>query len=136
MRELDAFNAITRRGLRIHYVSPLVCFLPSEASGSGSSAAVIASLDIDPVVRLPGPTDLAITGTLLTWVGKPYIFSYVVYFATDQAGPFQLLTSNVQELEFDASGLPAGDYFFKVTGIEPTAGETLPSSTIGPATIP
>lgn len=136
MKELDAFNAVTRRGLRIHYVSPLICMLPSQASGSGSSAAVIASLDIEPVFRLPGPTTLSIEGSILAWSSQPYIFSYVIYFATHVDGPFQQLTSNVQELQFDVSGLPAGDYFFKVTGLEPDAGETLPSPTVGPANIP
>lgn len=136
MRELDAFNAITRRGLRIHYVSPLVCMLPSQSSGSGSSGAVVASLDIEPVYRLPGPTSLTINGSVLSWTPQSYIFAYVIYYATNADGPFQMLTSNVQELQYDVSGLEPGNYFFKVTGIEPDAGETLPSPTIGPAFIP
>lgn len=135
MKELDAFNPITRRALRIHYVSPLICMLATPSSASASGGAVVASLDIEAVVRKPGPTALALNGTVLSWDSRPYIFAYVVYFATAEAGPFQMLTSNVQEQHFDVSVLPEGNYFFKVTGLEEDAGETLPSPTLGPVEI-
>jgi hypothetical protein len=135
MKEFDAYNAITRRGLRIHYVSPLICMLPSISSGSGSSSEVLATLDIAPVNRLAGPASLSAEGNLLTWSTQPYIFSYVVYYSVSVNGPFLMLTSNVQNDQFLVSGIAPGNYFFKVTGIEPTAGETLPSPTIGPVII-
>ena len=135
MKEFDAYNAITRRGLRIHYVSPLICMLPVIASGSGSGGGVLATLDIEPVNRLAGPASLSAEGNLLTWSTQPYIFSYVIYYAAAPAGPFILLTSNVQDDQFLVSGISPGSYYFKVTGIEPTAGETLPSPTIGPVII-
>lgn len=137
MRQFDAFNPITRRGLRINYKSPFICEFGAESSGSGSStgAGVAATLGILPVNRLPGPAEISIEGDILSWSSQPYIFVYVVYFAEVEAGPFTLLTSNLQATSFDVSALSAGNYFFKVTGIEPNAGETLPSPTLGPATI-
>jgi hypothetical protein len=133
MRQYDAFNPITRRGLRIHYVSPFICQLGAEASGSGFGGS--ANLDIAPVNRLPGPASLSIEGNVLTWSTQPYIFAFVVYYSTSVAGPFSLLTSNVLATHFTVSGISPGDYFFKVTGIEPTAGETLPSPIVGPSPI-
>jgi hypothetical protein len=129
MRQYDSFNPITRRGLRIHYISPFICQLGAEASGSGFGGS--ASIDISPVSRLPGPASLSINGTVLEWSSQPYIFAYVIYYASSVNGPFSLLTSNVLATHFNIAGeLATGNYFVKVTGIEPTAGETLPSPTI------
>lgn len=130
MRQYDSFNPITRRGLRIHYISPFICQLGAEASGSGFGGS--ANLDVTPVNRLPGPASLSINGTVLAWTSQPYIFAYVIYTSTTANGPFSILTSNVLDTDFNIAGLlPAGNYFVKVTGIEPTAGETLASPTIG-----
>jgi len=129
MRQYDSFNPITRRGLRIHYISPFICQLGAEASGSGFGGS--ANLDIAPVNRLPGPASLSIEGSVLAWTSQPYIFAYVIYYASAENGPFSILTSNVLATQFNIAGdLPPGNYFVKVTGIEPTAGETLPSPTI------
>lgn len=129
MRQYDSFNPITRRGLRIHYISPFICQLGAESSGSGFGGS--ANLDILPVSRLPGPASLSINGTILSWSSQPYIFAYVLYRSASANGPFVLLTSNILATHFDIAGdLPAGNYFVKVTGIEPTAGETLPSPTL------
>jgi hypothetical protein len=129
MRQYDSFNPITRRGLRIHYISPFICQLAAEASGSGFGGS--ASIDVDPVSRLAGPASLSINGTVLTWTSQPYIFAYVIYYSATVNGPFSILTSNILATQFDIAGLlPAGNYFVKVTGIEPTAGETLPSPTL------
>ena len=135
MRQFDAFNPVTRRALRINYKSPFICEFAAEASGSGSGSAVTSILDILPVSRLPGPAEINIDGDVLSWSSQPYIYSYVVYYATSAEGPFTLLTSNLLATTFDVSEIPAGDYFFKVTGVEPTAGETLPSPTLGPTPI-
>lgn len=134
MNEFKAFTPITRRALSINYISPLICML-SQASGSSSGGDVVASLDIDPVVRRPGPASLDIVGNTLFWSTRDYIYSYVVYYASAEAGPFQMLTSNVQNDQFTVSGIAAGDYWFKVTGVENTAGETYPSPVVGPAPI-
>lgn len=135
MRFLDCFNGITRRGLRINYVSPFICELGADQSGSGSSSGVLAALDILPVNRLPGPASVSFSAGVLSWTGQSYIYSYTIYYSSSSEGPFQLLTSNVLELQFDVTGLAAGSYFFKITGTEPDAGETLPSPTIGPETV-
>ena len=132
MKHFDSFNPITRRGLRIHYVSPMICELAADQSGSGSSSGVLAALDVLPVNRLPGPVELSFADGVLSWSSQPYIYSYTIYYSSSENGPFQILTSNVLALSFPVSGIPPGDYFFKVTGVEPTAGETLPSPTIGP----
>ncbi len=128
MRQYDSFNPITRRGLRIHYVSPFICELGVESSGSGFG--IPASLDILPVNRLPGPASLTLTGNLLEWTSLSYAFAYAVYYSPSPSGPFLLLTSNVRDTHFEVVGLPPGVYTFKTTGIEPDFGETLPSPTI------
>jgi hypothetical protein len=130
MMEFDAFRGITRRALSINYIAPAVCELVSEASGSGSGVGISATLGIDATNRLSGPELLIRDGNFLSWSAQPYIFAYAVYFASAEEGPFSLLTSNVLETHFDISGLSPGTYFFKVTGIEPDAGETFPSPTI------
>lgn len=135
MKHFDAFNPITRRGLRINYISPFVCELGADQSGSGSSSGVLAALDILPVNRLPGPAEISFSAGVLSWSSQSYIYSYTVFYAGSADGPFQILTSNVLALSFDVTSLPAGDYFFKVTGVEPTAGETLPSPILGPESV-
>lgn len=135
MRHWDSFCAITRRALRINYISPMVCMLGSDQSGSGSSSGVLAALDILPVNRLPGPASVSFSAGILSWTSQPYIFSYTVFYSTSVDGPFQLLTSNLLGLSFDVTSLPAGNYYFKITGTEPDAGETLPSPTIGPESV-
>ena len=134
MRQFDSFRAITRRALSIDYKSPLICELPAESSGSGFG--IPATLDIEPVARRAGPASLVVSGNVLNWSDQSYIFSYVVYYSTSAQGPFSILASGVQAFHFDVTGLLApGTYYFKVTGLEPDAGETLPSPIAGPATI-
>lgn len=142
MKPFRSFKAITRRELRINYRSPLVCQLSVVSSGSGSSNVGIAALlDITAVERRNGPDTLELeklsaTSIKLTWSLQDYIYSYAVYRATSPAGPFTLVTSNVIADEFTDSALAAGTYYYKVTGIEPTAGETNPSPVAGPVTTP
>lgn len=126
MREFDAFNPVTRRALSINYVCPLICEL--EASGSGSGAGIAAVLELQDVARKLGPVALILDGTNLQWSTQPYIFAYVIYIADSADGPFSILTSNVTESHFDLTTVGVtGTHFFKVTGIEPDVGETLPS---------
>lgn len=138
MKPQISLRANTRRELRINYRSPLVCQLEASSSGSGSGAAAI--LDILPVERLAGPAGLEflIVGAdvELTWTTQTYIYSYAVYRATNPDGPYALVAANVLSDSFTDLGLASGTYYYKVTGIEPSAGETLPSPVVGPVTIP
>ncbi|NOS67894.1 MAG: hypothetical protein HOO67_06075 [Candidatus Peribacteraceae bacterium] len=137
MKPQFSFRANTRRELRINYRCPLVCQLEASSSGSGSGSS--AMLEILPVSRLAGPVELAFViagaNVTLTWSAQTYIYSYAVYRATSSDGPYALITANVLNREFTDSGRPAGTYFYKVTGVEPSAGETLPSPIVGPVTI-
>lgn len=136
MFEWDAFRGVTLRALRIDYIAPQVCELI--ASSSGSSGAESALLDILPVTRMAGPTNLQVSvdGAVvtLTWTGRDYIFAYAVYASNTADGPFVVNTANVLSSSFSYSPGP-GTYFFKVTGIEPNFGETFPSETVGPVVV-
>lgn len=83
-------------------------------------------------VSLPGG---GTSGIRLTWTLRDYIYSYLVYRATNPAGPFTLVTSNVIDDHF-VDTPPSGTYYYKVTGIEPTFGETFASPVAGPITLP
>lgn len=129
----DALRGVTLRALRIDYISPAVCELAVSSSGSGSGDS--ATLDILPVTRRDGPTNLQVVVSesglvTLTWDGRDYIFSYAVYLSSVSAdGPFVLLTSNEQEETFSYQSGP-GTFWVKVTGLEPEFGETFPSNTV------
>jgi len=136
MREFDAFNPVTRRALSINYIAPDICELVSEASGSGSGMGLSAVLEAQSVDRKAGPELLILDGTTLQWTALPYAFSYVIYRADSADGPFTLLTSNVSDAHFDLASIGlTGTFFFKVTGLEPDIGETLPSPILGPITL-
>lgn len=136
MREFQSFVGITRRALSIHYVSPLVCEMISQ-SGSGSGGAISAVLEVEQTNRREGPVEIFMDGNFLSWSTRSYIDAFVVYYAESENGPFTMLTANVVDLHFDVfSALTPGNYWFKVTGLEPDYGETFPSPTIGPVTIP
>lgn len=132
MMQWDALRGVTLRALRIDYISPAVCELQASSSGSGSGDS--ATLDILPVARRDGPTNLqaVVSGSLvtLTWDGQDYIYSYAVYVSSVSAeGPFVLQTSNEQDETFSYTSLP-GTFWAKVTGLEETYGETYPSNTV------
>lgn len=138
MFEWDSFRGVTLRALLVDYISPRVCFLQaSGSSGSGSGESSV--LDILPVTRLAGPTNLVVTvnaegAVVLTWTEQSYIFAYAIYGSSSAEGPFVLESSNVIG---NTATLPLapGTYYFKVTGIEPEFGETFPSETVGPITV-
>lgn len=83
-------------------------------------------------VTLPGG---GTSGVRLTWSLRDFIYSYIVYRATNPAGPFVIVTSNVIDDHFTDNPAP-GSYYYKVTGIEPDFGETFASPVVGPATLP
>lgn len=136
MHEWDSFRGVSLRALRIDWISPAVCELI--ASSSGSSGADSALLDILPVTRMAGPTNLQVSvdGAVvtLTWTGRDYIFAYAVYAGNTADGPFVVQSANLLSTSFSYSPGP-GTYFFKVTGIEPNFGETFPTETVGPITV-
>jgi fibronectin type 3 domain-containing protein len=129
MNNLQSLRPVTRRAVSLFYKSPGICELPVPLSGSAQSAA--ANIAIEPVTRKAGPDSLEaiVVGVdvSLNWPEVSYIFSYVVYRATNSEGPFTLLTSNLGENSFVDTGLSPGTYYYKVTGIEPDFGETLPT---------
>jgi len=83
------------------------------------------------VTRKAGPDSLEATvmgsDVLLGWPLVDYIFAYVVYRATNPAGPFTLLTANFLENSFVDVGVSPGTYFYKITGVEEDFGETFPT---------
>lgn len=138
MKPFKSLQAITRRALRINYFSPLVCQIFASSSGSGSGIA--AMLDILPAERRAGPVSLTLekldaTSIKLTWSTLDYVYSYLVYRATNPEGPFVIVTSNVIDDNFTDEPV-AGTYYYKVTGIEPDFGETYASPVAGPVTLP
>lgn len=133
MNNFDSFRAITRRALWINYISPLVCMVPvTPVSGSGSENT--SNLEIEPTVQSPG-TVLAITqpdsaSLRLAWELLPNAYAYVLYRATAEEGPFEILVAGVIEnFWVDTPAVP-GSYFYKVTGIEPDFGETAASNIV------
>jgi hypothetical protein len=127
----DALRAITRRHFRIDYRSPFICLRAEEASGTGSSES--STLDILPTFQEAGPglTAEVIGGTVsLSWTAVVNGFAYVVYRATAVDGPYvRIISGIVDRLYVDSTVVP-GTYFYKVTGIEPNFGETLPSNIV------
>ena len=130
MNEFDALRAITRRALRIDYISPMVCMNEVIISASGSSE--ISTLDIIPTLRAVGPASIELTSpeagqVLVSWTPVSGAYAYIVYRATDESGPFSVQVSGTLEFSFlDVPPVP-GTYFYKVTAIEPNFGETFPS---------
>lgn len=131
MNNLNSLRPVTRRAIPLFYMSPGICVLPLPFSGSGASIA--ANLDIEPVTRRDGPESLEAivmgSDVLLSWPLVSYVFAYVVYRATNPAGPFTLLTANLLENSFVDTGV-SGTFYYKVTGVEPDFGETFPTPTV------
>jgi len=129
MNNLNALRPVTRRAIPLFYMSPAICELPIPFTGSGASVA--ANLDIEPIARKSGPATLEaiVVGNevSLNWSSLPYAFAWVVYRATNPAGPFTLLTANLLVTSYVDAGLAAGTYYYKTTAIEPDFGETFPS---------
>ena len=131
MNRQEGLRAVTRRALRINYISPLLCQLPvPSTSGSGSSS--VSSLPIVASERLNGPTLSAHasgSAVSLSWTSIPTAYAYVVYRSSNVNGPFSIRSAGIQSLVYSET-VAAGTYFYKVTGIEPNAGETLPSNVV------
>lgn len=137
MNTFAALNPQSRRALKIPYESPMLCNLVVPSYGSGSSA--VSVLEILPTEQLAGPT-LSVelvdgVSVHLTWSNTvPHAYSYVVYRATDVNGPFLVQASGVVDRNF-VDNPPSGNYFYKVTAIEPNFGETTASNVVS-VTVP
>jgi len=130
----DSLRAITRRALRIEYISPAICPRMIETSGSGSGTSCPAIIDMHTVTQAAGPvlsiqfaSDLEF---LLTWTTVPNAYGYQVYRALSPDGPFTLLIGGLLETSYVDEPPTLDTYYYKVTAIEPNWGETLPSNIV------
>jgi hypothetical protein len=135
MQPIKSLRAITRRIVPLFYISPAECFLAPAFSGTGSGSAGTATLEIEPTLQKAGPTDLILSldgaDVQMSWPVVSYAFSYVIYRATNPEGPFTLVAANVLVNEYVDIAPPPGNLYYKVTGVEPDFGETLPSPLVG-----
>ena len=132
MNEFDALRGITRRAIPINYTSPLICM--NDVPFSASGTVDLSNLDILPTLQEAGPV-LALTQpnageNRLEWMLVTNAFSYVIYRATAEVGPYTLVTSGVVENFYVDTPEVAGTYYYKATGIEPTYGETTASNIV------
>lgn len=132
MNTFAALNPLSRRYFKVPYVSPLICQLREEASGSAAGA--VAVIDIEPTVRLAGPTlsfELQEDASVrLEWTNDvPNAYAYIVYRATSEGGPYSVVASGVVNRFFVDNPAP-GTFFYKVTAIEPNYGETTASNVV------
>lgn len=139
MNTIESLRAITRRAISLQYFSPGVCQLPvPPGSGTGSSSP--SELDFLPVTQKAGPSEIFLilegSDLRISWAALSYAYSYVVYRSTTPAGPFVLAAANVLVDFYLDAGLASGDYYYKVTAIEPNFGETTASPVTGPVTVP
>lgn len=138
MNTIESLRAITRRAIPLNYYSPGICHLPVPP-GSGTGSSTPSSLEFLPVRQKEGPAEVLLTvqadSVLVEWGELSYAFSYVVYRASNPAGPFSLAAANVLVTSFIDGPLPPGDYYYKVTAIEPDFGETTASPVTGPVTV-
>lgn len=127
----DSLRAITRRHFRIDYHSPMVCLEVEAASGTGSAES--STLEILPTLQEAGPVLVAevIGGFVqLSWTAVVNGFAYVVYRATVPEGPFVIQIAGLIAQNYVDETVVPGNYFYKVTGIEPNFGETAASNVV------
>lgn len=138
MQPIKSLRAITRRIIPLFYISPAECFL-TIFSGSGSGSGATAVLDFIPTTQKAGPEQLTAmpvgSDVSLVWSFVPYAYSYVLYRATNPAGPFDLVAANVLFTDYVDIAPPIGTLYYKVTSLEPDFGETTASPTVS-VTIP
>lgn len=134
MRRFDPLKPITRRALRLNYISPLVCRLaPSLGSGSGSGGvSSVSTLDILPVLQKVGPV-LSLTQPTASQVRLAWTTAgeaYVVYRAASEEGTFSVIASGVLSLFYVDTPSVSGIYFYRVVALEPDFGLTEPSNLV------
>lgn len=131
MNNQASLRAVTRRKFGIRYRSPGICQRASDnSSGSGSSAAAV--IDISPVLRKNGTVVDLVVGVselTLSWAPLSYAYGYLVYRSTSELGLYELVTSLISTTSYiDAPG--AGTFYYKVTALEPSFGETAASNIV------
>lgn len=137
MNTFAALTPISRRALKIPYESPLLCLAREPASGTGSGG--VSVLEILPTLQLPGPA-LSVelldgVSVSLSWDDSvPNAYAYIIYRADNEIGPYSVQASGVVERNF-VDNPPSGNYFYKVTAIEPNFGETTASNVVS-VTVP
>ncbi len=140
MNPLESLRPITRRSLPDYYASPGVCHL-AEPTSSGSGASVASELDFVAIVQREGPASMSFVlgvdgnDAILTWPEVSYAYSYIIYRATAPGGPFLVIAANVLVETYVDADLAPGDYYYKVTALEPNFGETTASPVVGPVTV-
>lgn len=132
MNTFSALNPMSRRAIRIPYDSPLICQLAAESSGSAGTS--ISVLDILPTEQAVGPTLTAElledSSVQLSWALQPAnAYAYIIYRATAVDGPYSVQASGVLDRIF-VDNPPSGNYFYKVTALEPNFGETTASNVV------
>lgn len=87
-----------------------------------------------PVTRRAGPSSILAVhqvfadNILISWPELDDVYTYIVYRATAPEGPWsQISTSFHSPFTDNGSPFSPGSYYYKVTAIEPNAGETLSS---------
>ena len=131
MNEFDSLRAITRRALRINYISPMVCMNEVIVSGSGSGSSSVSTLDILPTFRVAGPASLTLSlsgpgQVLVGWTAVPGAYAYVVERSSSELGLYEVRASGVVDLALLDPADP-GTWFYRVFGIEPSFGLTFSS---------
>lgn len=131
MNNFDAFRAITRRYFWDNYISCLTCVAVPIFSGSSFASGETMDVGVDPILQSAGPGALSAVAAdgavTLTWAIVPGAYAYVVYQSASAAGPFTIKASGVIGESFIDNAPGTGNLHYRVTGIEPNFGETLPS---------
>jgi fibronectin type 3 domain-containing protein len=103
---------------------------PEWGTGNGDGLGFgTLTFALDPIATGQVPKDLTaaekVTGNIeLDWFGAPYATSYNIYRSTTIDGTYSLIASNITDLlTYTDYNLPAGTYYYKVTGNAAT-GET------------
>jgi hypothetical protein len=131
VNNFDSFRPITRRYFWDNYISCLTCIAVPEASGSSFGSGETMDVDIDPVYQAAGPSALdasVLEGSVaLIWTAVPGAYAYVVYRSTEAEGPFTITSAGIVGESFIDVSPGTGNLYYRVTAIEPSFGETLPS---------
>lgn len=132
MNRQASLNAVTRRALRINYVSPSSCALPSEISSAASGDSDLSDIDFVETTQVAGPVLTVARYTTLTlrleWSEVEDAGFYQIYRSTSALGPFVFLQGPVGGNSYVDIPPADGEYFYQVTAVEPSFGETAPSN--------
>lgn len=131
-----AFTPVTRRAFRANYYSPDVCqpgVISSGSSSSGSSGSISSVLDFTNEPQAGPVLSLSFFGEdsfLLTWTEVPEAVYYNVYRSTSSEGPFERIVEGVAATSYADIPEGGGPFYYYVTALEPSYGETTPSNIV------